>query len=93
MLTRVSLMAFAMSLSVTAPSFATSSKVSLQAAEQICFDRAERFASTPQFFTDEFPEPSQVKDTFRACVFAKSGAYPDQKLVVRGQFLKLVPAG
>lgn len=93
MLTRVSLVALAMSLTAAAPSFATSSKVSLQEAEQICFERAERFASTPRGFGAEFPQPNQVKDRYRACVWAKSGAYPDQKLVVRGHELSLVRGG
>ncbi len=90
MLTRISLVALALSVSVAAPTFATSSKVSLSAAEQICFDRAERFAQTPRYFAvDEFPTPNQIKDKYRACVYAKSGEYPAQKLIVRGQRLKL----
>ena len=63
---------------------AAKSKVSVQAAERICLKRVKRFAQTPYGRGADAPAPYQVRDRFRACVWAKSGGYPQRRLKVRG---------
>ena len=59
-------------------------KVSLAQAEAICLERAKRFASSTRSRDHSYPQPNQVKDRYRACVFANSGRYPSVKLIIRG---------
>lgn len=61
------------------------SKVSLSQAESTCLKRAERAANIPSRPNGDFLHPNQLKDRFRACVWAKSGQYPSVKLNIRGQ--------
>jgi hypothetical protein len=67
--------------------------VSVQSAEAICLDRVARYAQTAFVGDGGGPQPNQIKDRFRACVFAKSGQYPQNKVKVRGQVVTLGARG
>jgi hypothetical protein len=66
-------------------------KISLQAAESVCLQRAERFVRTPYGRDASGPTPNQVKDRYRACVYAKSGRYPSSGLNIRGVRITVTP--
>ena len=66
--------------------------LTVQQAEEVCLDRAERFATTPTWGVDSStPPPTAVVDRFVLCVYAKSGQSAQRKLRVRGFDLTLVP--
>lgn len=65
----------------------TSAKISLSAAENICAGRAVEFSESIRGPFAEHPDFMMVQDHYRSCVHAKSGAYPQQKLVQRGRLL------
>ncbi|WGI22445.1 hypothetical protein [Amylibacter sp. IMCC11727] len=88
MIRTISFATLAFALMATGPSFA-GSKVSLQSAEAICLDRVAKFAQAASVGDGGGPQPSRIKDQFRACVFAKSGQYPQNELKIRGQVVTL----
>ncbi len=90
---RFSMIVFAAAIFVgvmTSGSAQARTLVSLQAAEQICLERAQRFAQSSLGDDTEHPQPNQIKDRFRACVYAKSKQYPARSLKVRGSFVTLL---
>lgn len=60
----------------------TSPRIPLAQAENICVERALTLADSIRGPYGEHPENNTVKDFYRSCVHAKSGAYPSQKLVL-----------
>lgn len=84
----VFLVAVSMAMMASGPSGART-LVSLQVAEQICLERVQRFAQRSFGIDFDHPDRNQIKDRFRACVYAKSKQYPQRKLKVRGAVVTL----
>lgn len=69
------------------PTLATAEKISLDAAERICAERALRFSETIRGRDADLPDPMMVQDYYRSCVHAKSGSNPRGKLFLNGRVL------
>lgn len=61
--------------------------ISIEAAEQVCLERAQRYAKSVTGRDYSTPEPNQIRDKYRSCVYSKSRQYPRNRLNIRGAFV------
>ena len=67
-----------------------SPRMTLSAAVDVCTERARDFALIPRGPLGEEPEPWQVEQRYRACVYANSGSYPSEPPRYRDSVLTLL---
>ncbi|MEM6618222.1 MAG: hypothetical protein AAF631_02850 [Pseudomonadota bacterium] len=71
-----------------APGSEAAPRMTLEAAENLCLERAIRFAEQPYGRFGEEPPPNRVRDQYRACVFANANRYPTREPAYRQSILR-----